>query len=56
MQSGGTDGVCEMRDATGRPFGMDRLHDVIREFAGKTAAKITAAVRDRLTLFRCDAK
>jgi phosphoserine phosphatase RsbU/P len=52
----GTDGVWEMPDANGKPFGKDRLRDVIREFAGKSAADITEAIRERLAQFRGDAK
>jgi sigma-B regulation protein RsbU (phosphoserine phosphatase) len=45
-----------MPDANGKPFGKDRLRDVIREFAGKSAADITEAIRERLAQFRGDAK
>jgi serine phosphatase RsbU (regulator of sigma subunit) len=52
----GTDGVWEMPDVKGEPFGKDRLREVIREFADRTAADITAAIRDKLTQFRGDAR
>jgi sigma-B regulation protein RsbU (phosphoserine phosphatase) len=52
----GTDGVWEMPDAKGEPFGKDRLRDAIRESAGAPAAGIAHAVRDRLAAFRGDAR
>jgi phosphoserine phosphatase RsbU/P len=52
----GTDGVWEMPDEKGGLFGKDRLRDVIREHAGRSAADISAAIHDRLTSFRGDAK
>jgi sigma-B regulation protein RsbU (phosphoserine phosphatase) len=52
----GTDGVWEMPDVNGEPFGKDRLQETIREFADRPAAEIAAAVRERLTRFRGDAK
>jgi sigma-B regulation protein RsbU (phosphoserine phosphatase) len=52
----GTDGVWEMPNAAGEPFGKDRLRSVIRESSGKPAAEIVAAICDRLTHFRGDAK
>ncbi len=52
----GTDGVWEMPDANDKPFGKDRLREVIRESAGCSAADISAAIRERLARFRGDAK
>jgi sigma-B regulation protein RsbU (phosphoserine phosphatase) len=52
----GTDGVWEMPDATGAPFGKDRLREVIRAAAAGSAAEIAAAVREGLAEFRRDAK
>jgi serine phosphatase RsbU (regulator of sigma subunit) len=52
----GTDGVWELPDANGNQFGKDRLRDVIREAAGRTADEIGAALRERLSTFRGDAK
>jgi sigma-B regulation protein RsbU (phosphoserine phosphatase) len=52
----GTDGVWEMPDAKGEQFGKDRLRDVIRESAARTAEEIARIVRDRLTAFRGDAR
>ncbi len=52
----GTDGVWEMPDIKGEAFGKQRLLDVMREFADRTAAEISAAIRERLTSFRGDAK
>jgi serine phosphatase RsbU (regulator of sigma subunit) len=52
----GTDGVWEMPDAKGEPFGKDRLRDVIRESAAGSAAVVARAVRDRLAAFKGDAK
>jgi serine phosphatase RsbU (regulator of sigma subunit) len=45
-----------MPDASGEQFGKDRVRDVIREFAGRTADEISLAVRDRLAAFRGEAK
>ena len=47
----GTDGVWEMPDSKGEPFGKDRLRDVIRESAPGSAEAIASAVRDRLDSF-----
>jgi sigma-B regulation protein RsbU (phosphoserine phosphatase) len=52
----GTDGVWEMPDSKGEPFGKDRLRDVIRESATGSAEAIACAVRDRLARFRGDAR
>jgi sigma-B regulation protein RsbU (phosphoserine phosphatase) len=52
----GTDGVWEMPDAKGEPFGKDRLREAIRESAAGTAADITRAVRERLAGFRGDTR
>jgi sigma-B regulation protein RsbU (phosphoserine phosphatase) len=52
----GTDGVWEMPDAKGDQFGKDRLRDVLREWAAKSADEIAHAVRERLTAFRGDTK
>jgi phosphoserine phosphatase RsbU/P len=52
----GTDGVWELPDAKGDQFGKDRLREVIREAAARTADEIAAVVRERLTAFRGDTK
>jgi sigma-B regulation protein RsbU (phosphoserine phosphatase) len=52
----GTDGVWEMPDAKGEPFGKERLREVMRESAAGSAGEIASAVRDRLASFRCDAR
>jgi serine phosphatase RsbU (regulator of sigma subunit) len=52
----GTDGVWEMPDAKGEAFGKERLREVIRKSAVRSAADICAAIRDRLGRFRGDAK
>jgi sigma-B regulation protein RsbU (phosphoserine phosphatase) len=52
----GTDGVWEMPDARGEPFGKDRLREAIRESAAGCAEEIAGAVRDRLVGFRGDAR
>jgi phosphoserine phosphatase RsbU/P len=52
----GTDGVWELPDTKGEQFGKDRLREVIRESAARTADEIAAAVRERLTAFRGDTK
>jgi phosphoserine phosphatase RsbU/P len=52
----GTDGVWEMPDGKGEPFGKDRLREIIRENADRPAADIAAAIYERLTCFRGDAK
>jgi serine phosphatase RsbU (regulator of sigma subunit) len=52
----GTDGVWEMPDAKGNQYGKQRLREMIRETAASSAAEIAHALRDRLTVFRGDAK
>jgi sigma-B regulation protein RsbU (phosphoserine phosphatase) len=52
----GTDGVWEMPNAKGEQYGKDRLRQVIRECAARSADEIVHAVRDQLTAFRGDAK
>jgi serine phosphatase RsbU (regulator of sigma subunit) len=52
----GTDGVWEMPDAEGEPFGKDRLREAIRASAAGSAEAIAGAVRDRLVSFRGDAR
>jgi sigma-B regulation protein RsbU (phosphoserine phosphatase) len=52
----GTDGVWEMPDAKGEPFGKDRLRAAIRESAAGSADDIARAVKDRLAAFRGDAR
>ena len=52
----GTDGVWEMPDAKGEEYGKDRLREVIRECAARSADEIAHAVRERLTTFRGDVK
>jgi phosphoserine phosphatase RsbU/P len=52
----GTDGVWEMPDVKGEQFGKDRLREAIREFADRPAADIAAAIHERLTNFRGNAK
>jgi serine phosphatase RsbU (regulator of sigma subunit) len=52
----GTDGLWEMPDANSAAFGKDRLRQIIREFADRTAVEISAAISERLTRFRGDAK
>ena len=48
----GTDGVWEMPNTQGEQFGKDRLRDVIRESASKSAEEISKSLRDRLSAFR----
>jgi sigma-B regulation protein RsbU (phosphoserine phosphatase) len=52
----GTDGVWEMPNAKGEPFGKDGLRTVIRESAAGSAAEIAQAIRQRLALYRGDTK
>jgi sigma-B regulation protein RsbU (phosphoserine phosphatase) len=52
----GTDGVWEMPDVKGEAFGKDRLLAIIRELADRPAAEISAAIHERLTQFRGDAR
>ena len=44
----GTDGVWEMPDMKGDQYGKDRLREVIRETASRSAAEIAQSVRERL--------
>jgi len=48
----GTDGIWEMRSATGELFGKDRLRDIMKRDARKSAADIAKAIQDELTTFR----
>lgn len=50
----GTDGVWEMRAVSTEMFGKDRLRDVMRQNAGKTAAEIRDAIDSALVQFRGD--
>src|SRR5262249_23150043 len=52
----GTDGVWEMPDAKGEQYGKDRLREVIRECAARSADEIAHAVREHLSAFRGDVK
>ncbi|MCI0704565.1 MAG: SpoIIE family protein phosphatase [Planctomycetia bacterium] len=52
----GTDGVWEMPDAKGEQYGKDRLREVIRQCASRSADEIAQTVRDRLTAFRGEVK
>jgi sigma-B regulation protein RsbU (phosphoserine phosphatase) len=52
----GTDGVWEMPNAKGEQYGKDRLRQVIRECAARSADEIARSVRERLTAFRGDVK
>jgi serine phosphatase RsbU (regulator of sigma subunit) len=52
----GTDGVWELPNGQGEQFGKDRLREVIRESAARTADEMAAVVRERLTAFRGDTK
>jgi len=52
----GTDGVWELPDSEGNTFGKDRLRDLIREAATRTADEIALSVRESLTAFRGDTK
>ena len=52
----GTDGVWEMPNAAGEPFGKERLRDVIRVAASASAADIAGAIRGQLAEFRGDAR
>jgi len=52
----GTDGVWEMPNATGEPFGKNRLRDAIRAAASGSAQNIADAIREKLATFRGDAK
>jgi sigma-B regulation protein RsbU (phosphoserine phosphatase) len=52
----GTDGVWEMPNAKGEQYGKDRLREVIRECAARSADEIVRSVRERLTAFHGDIK
>jgi sigma-B regulation protein RsbU (phosphoserine phosphatase) len=52
----GTDGVWEMPNAAGKPFGKDRLREAIREAAPGSAEEIADTIRERLAHFRGNAK
>ena len=52
----GTDGVWEMPNATGEPFGKNRLRDAIRAAASGSAQNLADAIREKLATFRGDAK
>jgi Serine phosphatase RsbU, regulator of sigma subunit len=45
-----------MPDAKGEQYGKDRLREVIRECAARSADEIVRSVRERLTAFRGDVK
>jgi serine phosphatase RsbU (regulator of sigma subunit) len=45
-----------MPDVKGEVFGKDRLLDILREFADRPAADISAAIHERLSRFRGDAR
>jgi len=46
-----TDGVVEERDDEGRPFGQERVQQVLREAAGRSAAQIVDAIVGAVTAF-----
>jgi sigma-B regulation protein RsbU (phosphoserine phosphatase) len=48
----GTDGVWEMPNEAGEQYGKDRLRDVIRSAAGRSAGEISTAILDNLLTFR----
>jgi serine phosphatase RsbU (regulator of sigma subunit) len=52
----GTDGVWEMPDVKGAPFGKDRLLKIIRECADRPAGDIATAIHEQLMCFRGSAK
>jgi sigma-B regulation protein RsbU (phosphoserine phosphatase) len=52
----GTDGVWEMPDVKGEPFGKERLRELIRATAAEPAAAVAQTIRDRLVAFRGDAR
>jgi sigma-B regulation protein RsbU (phosphoserine phosphatase) len=52
----GTDGVWEMPDVKGEPFGKERLREVMRGSAAGSAADVAHAIRERLVAFRGDAR
>jgi sigma-B regulation protein RsbU (phosphoserine phosphatase) len=48
----GTDGIWEAHNSEGKLFGKDRLHQIIRDNADKSAAAIQRAVLDAVSKFR----
>jgi len=50
----GTDGIWETHNSDGALFGKDRLHQIIRDNAYKSAAAIQGAVLDAVSKFRGD--
>jgi sigma-B regulation protein RsbU (phosphoserine phosphatase) len=52
----GTDGVWEMPDVKGAPFGKDRLREIIRSSAATSATEIASAIRTQLVAYRGDAR
>ena len=48
----GTDGIWETHNSKGELFGKDRLHQIIRDNAPKSAAAIQTAVLDAVSKFR----
>jgi sigma-B regulation protein RsbU (phosphoserine phosphatase) len=48
----GTDGIWETHNSKGELFGKDRLHQIIRDNAHKSAAAIQGAVLDAVSKFR----
>jgi sigma-B regulation protein RsbU (phosphoserine phosphatase) len=48
----GTDGIWEAHNSEGELFGKDRLHQIIRDHADKSAAAIQGAVLDEVSKFR----
>jgi sigma-B regulation protein RsbU (phosphoserine phosphatase) len=54
----GTDGVWEMPDLKGEPFGKDRLREIIRSSAAASASasEIANAIRTQLVAYRGDAR
>jgi len=52
----GTDGIWETRNEKDELFGKDRLKNVIRQHAGRSARDILLAVYDTVEEFRGDLK
>ena len=48
----GTDGIWEAHNSEGEQFGKDRLHQIIRANADKSAVAIKSAVLDAVGTFR----
>jgi sigma-B regulation protein RsbU (phosphoserine phosphatase) len=48
----GTDGIWEAHNVEGELFGKDRLHQIIRDNANKSAGAIQGAVLDAVSKFR----